>query len=242
MARFVLIHGAFRGGWAWEPVAARLRAGGHTVAAPTLDRSDDASLGRWAGQVVDTVESVAGGSGGVVLCGHSQGGLVARLAAEACADRLIALAYLDAPVPLDGERPCDLLPGGPPPAPPPGTTFPPAPLTADGDLDGERAAALSRLLVAEPAGPAFEPVRLRDPDAAAVPEHHAFCRHTPPGFPATTTRARLDRAGTPYTVLDAGHDAPLTHLATVVAWLAGIAGVPGPPAATQPPVLTQEQP
>jgi hypothetical protein len=37
MATYVLLHGAYQGGWFWQPVATRLRAAGHTVYAPTLD-------------------------------------------------------------------------------------------------------------------------------------------------------------------------------------------------------------
>ena len=37
MATYVLIHGAYQGGWIWKRVAERLRAAGHTVHAPTLD-------------------------------------------------------------------------------------------------------------------------------------------------------------------------------------------------------------
>lgn len=36
MAGFVLIHGAFHGGWCFDPVAERLRARGHSVCAPDL--------------------------------------------------------------------------------------------------------------------------------------------------------------------------------------------------------------
>ena len=32
---FVLVHGAWHGGWSWQPVASRLRAAGHRVWAPT---------------------------------------------------------------------------------------------------------------------------------------------------------------------------------------------------------------
>jgi pimeloyl-ACP methyl ester carboxylesterase len=34
--QFVLVHGGWQGGWAWDAVAARLRAHGHEVLAPTL--------------------------------------------------------------------------------------------------------------------------------------------------------------------------------------------------------------
>ena len=37
MATYVLVHGAYQGGWIWKPVAERLRAVGHRVHAPTLD-------------------------------------------------------------------------------------------------------------------------------------------------------------------------------------------------------------
>ena len=37
MATIVLIHGAYQGGWIWQPVAKILRNQGHTVFTPTLD-------------------------------------------------------------------------------------------------------------------------------------------------------------------------------------------------------------
>ena len=36
MATFVLVHGAFHGGWCWRKVATHLRAAGHEVFTPTL--------------------------------------------------------------------------------------------------------------------------------------------------------------------------------------------------------------
>ena len=37
MATYVLVHGAYQGGWIWKPVVDRLRTAGHRVYAPTLD-------------------------------------------------------------------------------------------------------------------------------------------------------------------------------------------------------------
>src|SRR5262245_64447851 len=34
MATYVLVHGAYQGGWIWKPVVDRLRAAGHEVFAP----------------------------------------------------------------------------------------------------------------------------------------------------------------------------------------------------------------
>ena len=39
MATYVLVHGAYQGGWIWQPVATRLRAAGHTVYATMRDPS-----------------------------------------------------------------------------------------------------------------------------------------------------------------------------------------------------------
>jgi hypothetical protein len=36
MANFVLVHGAWIGGWYWRPIAQKLRAAGHEAYAPTL--------------------------------------------------------------------------------------------------------------------------------------------------------------------------------------------------------------
>ncbi|HSB66926.1 MAG TPA: alpha/beta fold hydrolase [Anaerolineales bacterium] len=36
MTTFLLIHGAFHGGWCWKRVAQRLRAAGHELYTPTL--------------------------------------------------------------------------------------------------------------------------------------------------------------------------------------------------------------
>ncbi|MFD1490412.1 alpha/beta fold hydrolase [Ancylobacter vacuolatus] len=36
MTTFVLIHGAWHGGWCWDRVAPLLEVAGHRVAAPTL--------------------------------------------------------------------------------------------------------------------------------------------------------------------------------------------------------------
>ena len=73
MSTFVLVHGAFRGGWSWDRVAPLLRAAGHDVHAPTLSRTAS-GLDVW----VDEVAAYVGDPGDTVLVGHSQGGVVVR--------------------------------------------------------------------------------------------------------------------------------------------------------------------
>lgn len=41
MATYILVHGAWHGGWAWQDVATTLRAAGHSVLTPTLEGLDE---------------------------------------------------------------------------------------------------------------------------------------------------------------------------------------------------------
>ena len=79
MATFVLVHGAFHGGWCWRDVAARLRASGHVVFAPTLSGLGERShLAAPAVDLSTHVRDVANSIeweelGELVLVGHSYG-------------------------------------------------------------------------------------------------------------------------------------------------------------------------
>jgi len=113
---FVLVHGAWHGGWCYARVAAILRAQGHRVFTPTLsglgERSHLAGLGEIDLSVhIDDIVGVIRWErlDEVVLCGHSYGGLVAGGAADRVPERIAALVYLDAIVPEDGKAMLDYL-------------------------------------------------------------------------------------------------------------------------------------
>lgn len=116
MSFFVLVHGAFHGGWCWEEVAKVLTAQGHTVHAPTLagcaERATEPhaaiSLKKHIDDVVELIESRD--LHGIVLVGHSLGGMVVTAVADRCRDRIGHLVYLDAFVPRSGEAARDLIP------------------------------------------------------------------------------------------------------------------------------------
>jgi len=88
MATFVLVHGAYQGGWIWQPVATRLRAAGHTVYAPTLDGCAERQHLVRAGISVEThAREIAQllfyeDLHDVALVGTSSGGMVVVKAAE----------------------------------------------------------------------------------------------------------------------------------------------------------------
>jgi pimeloyl-ACP methyl ester carboxylesterase len=117
LATYVLVPGGWRGGWACEPVSARLRRLGHTVHALTLPGLGDDSadvgginLDAHIAHVVQAVTAVtqADNRGPVVLCGHSYAGMVITAAADRAADQVQRLVYLDAFVPDDGQSWWDL--------------------------------------------------------------------------------------------------------------------------------------
>ena len=115
MATYVLVHGAYQGGWIWKPVAERLRAAGHRVYAPTLDGCAERHEQVRRGITVTThAQEVARllffeDLHDVVLVGTSSGGMVICKAAELAADRLARLVFVDALALLPGERVGDIV-------------------------------------------------------------------------------------------------------------------------------------
>src|SRR6201997_1517516 len=99
---FVLIHGAYQGGWIWQPTATRLRAAGHLVYAPTLDgcaerRHSLRPAITNATHATDIAELLFYEDlRDVVLVGTSAGGMVLCHAAELARDRIRRLVFVDA--------------------------------------------------------------------------------------------------------------------------------------------------
>ncbi|MEM6939568.1 MAG: alpha/beta hydrolase [Pseudomonadota bacterium] len=105
MACFVLVHGAWHGGWCWTESARILRNLGHDVHAPTLT-----GLGERCHQmsaeitpdthVTDILQVLTWRElSDVILVGHSYGGLVITGVASQRPALMRALVYLDAFVP-----------------------------------------------------------------------------------------------------------------------------------------------
>jgi pimeloyl-ACP methyl ester carboxylesterase len=217
MSTFVLVHGAFRGGWSWDRVRPLLEAAGHDVRTPTLSGTAT-GLDVW----VDEVVAATGGEP-AVLVGHSQGGVVVREVAARHPELAARLVYLDAAVPDAGERAVDVAPTPVDVSllPPRDTIIPARPLTAGGDLDEDTVAWMNERLVATPFAPSLDPASSGEPTA---PADYAFCAATPDTYPSGTTRRRLDERGTAYAMLDAGHDAPVTRPDLVAELLLTAAG------------------
>jgi len=115
MATYVLVHGAYQGGWIWKPVAQRLRAAGHEIYAPTLEgcgeRHDQIHGGITVGTHAHEVARLLFYEDlkDVVLAGTSSGGMVICRAAELARDRVARLVFVDALALLPGERVGDIV-------------------------------------------------------------------------------------------------------------------------------------
>ena len=106
---FVLVHGAWHGGWCWQRVTPLLRAAGHDVYTPSLTGLGDRA--HLAHRSVDLETHIADivallemeDLANVALVGHSYGGMVIAGVADRAAARLRSLVYLDAFVPEHGQ-------------------------------------------------------------------------------------------------------------------------------------------
>ena len=116
---FVLVHGAWHGGWCWKKVTPLLRAAGYPVFTPTLTGLGERShlISPAVDLTVHTQDIVAvldyEDLHDVVLVGHSYGGMVITGVAEKAAGRLAQLVYLDAFLPENGKSVKDYAPLNP---------------------------------------------------------------------------------------------------------------------------------
>jgi pimeloyl-ACP methyl ester carboxylesterase len=189
MATFLMVPGAWLGGWCWRSVAADLRAAGHRVIGATLT-----GLGERAhlmSRKIDLRTHVSDIVGlfhcrdlrEVILVGHSYGGTVITASADRVPDRIRRLVYLDASVPRDGESNDDVI--GPTMAAQlrasavssgDGWRVPPAPYVIERLSDHPLRSWVEARLTPHPLRPFSEPVQLHSRKAAVLPR--AFIQTT----------------------------------------------------------------
>jgi len=229
MSTFLLVPGAWLGGWCWRDVAADLRAAGHTVIGATLT-----GLGERAhllSREIDLETHVSDIVGifhyqdlhDVNLVGHSYGGTVITAVAERVPERIRRLVYLDASVPRDGESNDDVI--GPTMAAQlrasavaggDGWRVPPAPYVTERLSDHPLRSWVAARLKPHPLRPFGEPVQLRSRAAAALPR--AFIQTTQSDlYNGLIARAR--EAGWYCREIGGGHYAMFTQPKVVAAAL-----------------------
>ena len=112
---YVLVHGAWHGGWCWAKVARLLRDAGHEVYTPTLTglgerahlAQPEVDLDTHIQDVVAMLEAEELRQ--VTLVGHSYGGMVITGVAARTSGRIGHLVYLDAFVPEAGKSLLDYV-------------------------------------------------------------------------------------------------------------------------------------
>ncbi|MGH7752167.1 MAG: alpha/beta fold hydrolase [Gemmatimonadales bacterium] len=227
---FVLVHGAWHGGWCWKRVTPLLRAAGHDVFTPTLT-----GLGERAHLMTSSVDlethtqDVLGvlqceDLDRVILVGHSYGGMVITCVADRAPERLAHVVYLDAFVPRDGQSLYDLVPperramydewartkGE-------GFRLPSPPLEFFGLTDESDVRWAAPRVLPQPLATFTQPARLKG-SLAGVPRTYIACaKHTGP-FKPFAQRAQTE-PGWRYRALAAVHDVMITAPRDLVALL-----------------------
>ena len=114
MSTYILIHGAWHGGWCWDKVVPLLEAAGHRALAPDLPGhgqdptpTAEITLQRYVDSVCALLDSQPEP---VVLVGHSMAGAVITQVGELRPDKIRNLVYLTAYVLNDGQSIKDLRP------------------------------------------------------------------------------------------------------------------------------------
>jgi pimeloyl-ACP methyl ester carboxylesterase len=194
MTTYVLVGGAWLGGWCWQKVARRLRDDGHDVYPATLtglgERAHLASpkvdLETHITDVVNLIEFEDLHE--VVLLGHSYGGLVVTGTADRILERISRLVYLDtAPLP-DGatliekfppearkrteEQVQELGEGWKFPMPPPEELANMASLEG---VDEDHLRLLYSRATPQPFGTYTQPLRLKNPAREGLPKLGILC-------------------------------------------------------------------
>ena len=236
MASFVLLHGAWHGGWCWAGVAAALRARGHAVTTPTQTglgerrrlMSREITLETFGSDLLEHLffEDLRD----VVLVGHSFGGNAVSIAAERAPERLRRLVYLDALVLEGGESGLSRVPGdvaaarrAAAEAHDGGVSIPPPDPSAFGVEDPAAAAALAARLTPHPLSVYEAPLPISGPPGGGLPAVYVRCT-APVYAPLVASVDRARAHGWPVVELAAGHDAMWTAPAALADLLEAVAG------------------
>lgn len=232
---FVLVHGAWHGGWCWTRVAEGLRAQGHAVYTPTQTGlgerrhllTPEMTLDTFVADIVNVFEAEE--LTDVVLVGHSFGGLSITGVADRIPQHVRHLVYLDSIIlqpgqSLFGKLPADAIAKRRKAAAEAGHVIAaPAPKYL-GVPDGPDADWVRRRMTPHPFGTWDSPLKLDHPVGNGRPCTYVAC--TKPQLASVKAYAEWARAQPRWDVrgLRTGHDAMITAPAEVIALLSAVAG------------------
>ncbi len=214
---FVLIHGAWHGGWCWRRVADLLEAKGHKVYSPTLtglaDRSHllskDVVLDTHIADIVNLIkwEELKD----ICLVAHSYGGWPSSGALEQIGDRVSSIVWLDAFKPENGQKGVDyasefsrkameeaVAKGTPGRKEPPPSAF--------GVNEKDQAWVASKL-TDQPNGVATQPIKLTGArEKIAKKTYIRAPKYPQPAFDKALAECKADKTWKTFKTTAAGHD------------------------------------
>jgi pimeloyl-ACP methyl ester carboxylesterase len=229
---YVLVHGAWHGGWCWREVRALLEQAGHRVFTPTLTglgerahlRTPVPTLATHIQDVMSVIEAEELNE--VILVGHSYAGMVITGVADKMKSRIKHIIYLDAALPQSGQSMITQNPAAATPEAIASTVAGLKSLTTDGEWmtplpalafgipaeQTDRIAWLGRRLTAHPLTTWTDVLTLANGGSDGLARTYIFC--TKPVLAQTSlatqaARIRAGGAGAGWLVIElqAGHDA-----------------------------------
>lgn len=218
---FVLVHGAWHGGWCWRRVVDRLTAKGRYVVAPTLSgvgershlASDAINLSTHIDDVVNEIKWKD--LENLVLVGHSYAGMVITGVAERMRERIATIVYLDAFLPQDGQSLSTLTART---APWPEHVASPIPAAAF-RVNAKDAAWVDSKMTPHPVKCFTDPLRVSGAYAAIPQKIYIRARQYPnPAFDAAFDRCRNDQTWKTIE-MPCGHDVMIDQPAELAAIL-----------------------
>ena len=214
---FVLVHGAWHGGWCWRRVADLLQKQGHKVFTPTMtglgERSHliDAKV-NLATHITDIVNVIKWEDlNKICLVVHSYGGWPGSGAIEQALDRISSIVWLDAFKPENGQRGFDfasdfsrkaLLT-----AVEKGEPGRPAPKAEAFHVNEKDRAWVDSKLTAQPNGVALQPIRLTGArEKVAKKTYIRASKYPQPAFDQALAECKADKSWRTFETTAAGHD------------------------------------
>ena len=220
---FLLIHGAWHGGWVWNEISEILRYQRYSVSTPTLTGlgekkhllSSKITIETFIEDVVNHI--VFENLNNIILVGHSFAGSVISGVADRFKDRIQKLIYFDAMILIDGQKPFDITPketveqrielakkfGN-------NISIPAPSADAFGVFDIKKSLLLEEKLTPHPLSAFQSKLILKNEVGNGIPLSYIFC--TKPVYKSLeSSREVVRKMKWPIFELNAGHDAMLTH-------------------------------
>lgn len=219
---FVLVHGAWHGGWCWSDVKRNLTGKGYEVFTPTLTGlgerkhldSENVNLDTHIDDIVQLIEMED--LHDVYLVGHSYAGAVIAGVADRIPERLSKLIFLDAMIVENGQSPISLQPNSVRQLQLKNIkrkeNFEPFDVALFGVTDTVIAASVKRRLTPQPFNTFAQPLKLRHKYGNGLPLVYIACTHPQlPIMKEMSDKVRADKnLNWQHIGFNTGHDAMIT--------------------------------